>query len=558
MKIRRSKIVFFITLFLAAADAGFSGVFPQAAWQTRYPEEVGLDPTALRELSEFMQGRGCVVRHGFLVYTWGDCTAPGDVASAVKPWISHFLFKAVEQGRLPSLDEEVRKYAPCLEDLNPALEHKDRRITFRHMANQTSCYGVSEAPGAAFDYNDFQMALFFDTLFLKVYSVSYEIIDDTVLKPLLTGPLQCEDHPSFLAFGPGDRAGRLSISPRDFARFGLLYLHEGNWRDQSLLSPAFAHTAVTNPLPATLPRTAAREAEMCPGQRTLGSQRIPDNQADHRGSYSWLWWINGLDVQGHRPWPDAPADVFAALGHQNGMRGMAVFPSLDIVMSWNDTALGDMPEQPDPLNTAFGLLCKAAGRRPAPDFTLGDQYNQIYNLRFPSGRVHLLMIADRHTSGQVLKWYNPIAARYRGPEAVESSDGERYLAGNQGSAAESTTAPDMETPDRDLIALAKDGLSIEGVAAINDIPIFWKPWVKWFFRRFAKKTVMLDWDDSVSQRFGFVPRCMNVFVVAPDGAIVLKLKGKASPDQFEVLFDTVDRLLRANAQTVRKTKEPPR
>ncbi len=68
---------------------------------------------------------------------------------------------------------------------------------------------------------------------------------------------------------------------------------------------------------------------------------------------------------------------------------------------------------------------------------------------------------------------------------------------------------------------------------------------------------MLDWDDAVSQRFGFERRCMNVFVVAPDGAIVLKLKGKAAPDQFEILFDTVDRLLRANAQAARNTKEPP-
>lgn len=73
-----------------------------------------------------------------------------------------------------------------------------------------------------------------------------------------------------------------------------------------------------------------------------------------------MWWINGEDGDGARLWPDAPTGTFAALGHANGMRGMAVIPSLDLVISWNDTSLGDRPEKPEPLNKVFMLLQEAA------------------------------------------------------------------------------------------------------------------------------------------------------------------------------------------------------
>lgn len=331
-------------------------VYPGKTWEVSTPDNEGLDANALDAFAEFMGGRGCVVRHGRLAYTWGDVTKPDDVASAVKPWFTHFLFVAVETGRLTSVDERAARYAPCLAVLNPQLGHKDRNITFRHFANQTSCYGVSESPGTAFDYNDWQMALFVDTLFLGVYTTTYAHLDEEVLHHRLTDLLECEDSPTFFAFRREERAGRLAISPRDFARFGWLYLNLGRWKDKTLISQAHVELATRTPLPAALPRTAGVAAEMCPGQRSLGSEKVPDNQTEHFGSYSWLWWVNGVDAEGHRHWPDAPADTFAALGHRNGMRGMAVMPSLGLVAAWNDTRLGELSDDTNPLNEGFRRL----------------------------------------------------------------------------------------------------------------------------------------------------------------------------------------------------------
>ena len=101
------------------------------------------------------------------------------------------------------------------------------------MIHQTSGYGVAEAPGTAFDYNDWQMALLADTLFLEVYGTTWPAVDAESLLPRLTDPLGCQDDPTLLAFGAGDRPGRLAISVRDFARFGLLYLRRGRWGEQS-------------------------------------------------------------------------------------------------------------------------------------------------------------------------------------------------------------------------------------------------------------------------------------------------------------------------------------
>ena len=119
------------------------------------------------------------------------------------------------------------------------------------------------------------------------------------------------------AFLPGVLRARRGmdhiLSPRDFARFGLLYLRGGRWGDRQLLPREAVRRAVASPLPADLPRTAGKKADMLPGQRSIGGS---NNQTDHHGSYSYLWWTNGVDREGKRNWPGVPADAYAALGHR--------------------------------------------------------------------------------------------------------------------------------------------------------------------------------------------------------------------------------------------------
>lgn len=114
-------------------------VYPGATWERGSPEEAGMDAGKLDALRGFVGGRGCVVRHGYMVYTWGDPAARTmrtlrvRVLSSAKPWISHFLFKAVEEGRIPSLDQKVSVWEPRLNSINAALGYG---VNVRAMASR--------------------------------------------------------------------------------------------------------------------------------------------------------------------------------------------------------------------------------------------------------------------------------------------------------------------------------------------------------------------------------------------------------------------------------------
>ena len=249
-------------------------------------------------------------------------------------------------------------WEPRLNSINAALGYKDRDITWRHMANQISCYGVKDRPGTAFNYNDYQMALLFDTLMYKVFGATTENVDATVLHARLTGPLQCQDTPSFIGNDLG-HAGLIHVSPRDFARFALLYLSEGNWKGTQLISSEHARMAVTSTMSRSLPNSAEELAEMVPGQRTLGRVALPQKQGGSAGCYSWLWWVNGVTRQDKRHWPDAPLDTYGAFGA--GGNAAVVIPSLDLIVVWSIGWRKD-ERYPD-TNRALQLLVESVRRK---------------------------------------------------------------------------------------------------------------------------------------------------------------------------------------------------
>jgi CubicO group peptidase (beta-lactamase class C family) len=324
------------------------------SWNLATPEEVGLRSETLAELARLVQGRGCVVRHGRMAFAWGDPSQSADVASAVKPVISTLLLMAVHSKKLASADSPVADVVPALRTLNGG---KDAGITWRHLASQTSGYGLIEKPGEAYAYNDFALALYYDALMDGVYKED----GTAVLRRLLAEPLGFEDPYTFDAFGRSDRRGRLSVSVRDFARFGLLCLRDGMWKGRRMLPKGLMREALGSIVPVDLPRSSGKEADMLPGQRTLGGGK---NQTPiGPGYYSFNWWINGIGPDGKRLYVDGPPDLYLAGGH-GGMRMLIVIPSLDMVVSWNDSPINDhdtSPGNPDSLcNRAIKLIVEAA------------------------------------------------------------------------------------------------------------------------------------------------------------------------------------------------------
>src|SRR5262245_54027090 len=141
----RSEAAALVAVLAIGPVSAQAPVFPGKTWATKTPAAAGLDATKLAAFRDLIGGRGCVVRGGYLVYTWGEFTKRGDVASAAKPVYTHCLLLSHEKGTIKSLDSTVHEW-------EPRLKGKDRAITWHHLANQTSCYGVEEQAGEAYDY----------------------------------------------------------------------------------------------------------------------------------------------------------------------------------------------------------------------------------------------------------------------------------------------------------------------------------------------------------------------------------------------------------------------
>ncbi|MDD2047971.1 beta-lactamase family protein [Pseudomonas putida] len=96
----------------------------------------------------------------------------------------------------------------------------------------------------------------------------------------------------------------LYMSARDLARIGLLMQRDGRWQSEQLLSRDWV----------AFNRSLFAKAAAQPGEANPGGQ----------------WWLNQPLPGAARPWPDAPADTFAALGHWG--QALYVLPDEQLVV----------------------------------------------------------------------------------------------------------------------------------------------------------------------------------------------------------------------------------
>ena len=98
------------------------------------------------------------------------------------------------------------------------------------------------------------------------------------------------------------------LSARDLARVGLLMQRQGRWVDRQLIDPAWVDFVLS-------PFAGYQASQQAPGAPLPGAH----------------WWLNRPPAgQSARPWADAPADTFAALGHWG--QALYVVPSEGLVV----------------------------------------------------------------------------------------------------------------------------------------------------------------------------------------------------------------------------------
>ena len=281
---------------------------------------------------------GLILRHGYLVAEWGDPARVDMTFSVTKSFVSTTVGLAVDRGLIGSINERVKPYVATGEFDS---DHNSK-ITWDHLLRQTSdwegtLWGKPDwadrppsnqslvdyknrkrnEPGTSYKYNDTRV----NVLALAALHVWRKPLPQ-VLKEHIMDPIGASNTWRWYGYkdswinmdgvmvqsvsGGGHFGGGMWISARDLARFGLLTLHGGKWKDKRLLSAEWVKMALT-PTPV-------------------------------QPTYGFMNWYLNTD---RKLWPSAPASSFAHIG--NGQNIVYVDPQNDlvIVLRWIDGGATD-------------------------------------------------------------------------------------------------------------------------------------------------------------------------------------------------------------------------
>ena len=180
-----------------------------------------------------------------------------------------------------------------------------------NMAQFTLSHPLSSEPGDVFNYNsgnsNIIMAALKNRLGSRYDSFPWEALFDPIGM----------SHVGFEQDLSGSYVGGTDIyaTPRDFARFGLLLMHDGIWAGKEIIPSEWIKLSTRNLSPPFL----------------TGS-KVSENLIKYHFTYGAGFWLNqGAPRFGiTTPLPDVPGDAFMALGHQG--QSIFVIPSLDLVV----------------------------------------------------------------------------------------------------------------------------------------------------------------------------------------------------------------------------------
>jgi CubicO group peptidase (beta-lactamase class C family) len=244
---------------------------------------------------------GVIVRGGYIVAEWGEPNRVDMTFSVTKSFLSTVVGLALDRGLIGSVHDTVaRVMAPILLAGSPGSglgadspgEGKwlipfdgphNSRLTWDHLLRQVSdwegtLWGKPEwadrptgqpgtwigrarvEPGSAYEYNDVRV----NVLALAALNVWRrplpEVLRDEIMDPIGASPtwrwvgyenswVLMDGRLVQAVGGGGHWGGGMFINARDMARFGLLTLRRGQWKERRLLSESYVRQALT-PTPA--------------------------------------------------------------------------------------------------------------------------------------------------------------------------------------------------------------------------------------------------------------------------------------------------------------------
>lgn len=307
---------------------------PPAEWEVSTPADEGMDGAVLEGAREYAFADGMntqgvvVVRHGVIVAEWYDEGAGATEDSWAGSWsmaksfTSALIGIAIDEGKIPSVDEPMTTYFPEWKG-SPR-----EAITLKDVLQMSSGLDWDESydPSSIGDSEIIHMVI--ESPDQLAYAAgrpsevepatrwSYSSGDTMLLSQVIqqaTG-MPADEYAAAKLFEPlamdqvdwwRDAEGHtltyccLDTTSRGFARFGQLFLNDGRWGDEQVVPEEWVEDSL-------------------------------EPAATSDGIYGYQWW---LAIDG------VPDDAFAAQGHDGQF--IYVVPSLDLVVVRNGTYVKD-------------------------------------------------------------------------------------------------------------------------------------------------------------------------------------------------------------------------
>jgi CubicO group peptidase (beta-lactamase class C family) len=245
---------------------------PGDDWEVSTPAEQGLNPMLVAELyynaAELETIYSLlVIKDGYLIaedyFNEGSINQKDRMQSVTKSYTSALVGIALEQGYLSSVEQKMMDFFPELAD--QITDPRREQITIRHMLQMRAGYPWEESTPELFEllYTGFRPSTLVDVPLVSDPGTQFEYSNltshllgiivaratDTDLKSFaqenLFAPLDVEMGDWIQDWeGYYNGHGDLYFSARDMAKFGLLYLDDGEYQGNQIISADWVHDSL--------------------------------------------------------------------------------------------------------------------------------------------------------------------------------------------------------------------------------------------------------------------------------------------------------------------------
>jgi len=274
---------------------------------------------------------GMILKDGYIIAKWGNTKRVDMTFSVTKSFLSTTALIARDRNLITDFEEPVINY---VWDDTFEGEHNSK-ITWKHLLQQNSDWSgelwggfdwadrpsqdqtIDEwrsrklhEPGTHFKYND-----------IRVNVLAYSLLNvfrkplPKVLKEDIMDPVNASTSWRWFGYdnswktidglkmqsvsGGGHSGGGMFINTEDMARFGLLFMNNGKWENEQLISSELISEAIQKSTP--------------------------------NPNYGYMWWLNS---EGNRNMPNIDKDIFYAAGFGGNFIVVDQKNNLVIVTRW--------------------------------------------------------------------------------------------------------------------------------------------------------------------------------------------------------------------------------